>query len=163
MKIGYFVAVGAALAAIGATAPAMAETPDQQYQDQLQRYQDQQQQYQYERDRYDRHLQAYEYNRAHPYTWWRTAYFHAVPDWYYRYRGGDLVGTEVAERDGRTVGHIGALERSPEGSIDRVQVVLGDNRAVWLDVQHVRFNGADHVAFVDLPEGELYDRANYRP
>ncbi len=164
MKIAYLVLGGAALAALGVMAPAAAETPDQQYQDQLQRYRDQQQQYQTERDRYDRHWQEYEYNRAHPYTWWRTAYFHAAPDWYYRYRGGDLVGTEVAERDGKSVGRIGAFERSPEGSIDRVQLLLGGgDRTVWLDVQHIRFDGADRIAFVDLPEGELYDRANYRP
>ncbi len=154
---------GVAIGALGLAAPAMALTPQEQYDQQMQAYQEQQQTYEVQRERYERHLEGYEYDRAHPHSWWRRAYFSAVPDWYYRYEGGELIGTEVAERDGNRVGTIGQVERAPDGHIDRIQVVLTSHRAVWLDVQHVRFNGADRIAFVDLPQDQLYDRSNYRP
>jgi hypothetical protein len=155
---------GAAALVAFAAIPARAETPEQQYQDQMQRYRDQQSQYQQQRNDYDRRLEGYEYDRAHPYTWWRSAYFHAAPDWYFRYRGDDeILGAEVAERDGRRVGEVVDVEHAPSGRVDRIQVQLDRQRVVWLDVSHVRYDRSDRIAFVDLGVGDLYDRSNYRP
>jgi len=155
---------GAAALAAFAAIPARAETPEQQYQDQMQRYRDQQSQYQEQRNDYDRRLEGYEYDRAHPYTWWRSAYYHSVPGWYFHYRGdAEIIGAEVAERDGRRVGQVIDVERTPSGNVDRIQVALDRERAVWLDVSHVRYDRPDRIAFVDLGVQDLYDRSNYRP
>ena len=155
---------GVALIALSiSTTAAFALTPQQQYDEEMQRYREQQEQYGYQREQYDRHLQGYYYARAHPRTWWRSAYFRAAPDWYWHEPRSTLIGTDVIESDGHRVGEIGATERGADGHIDRVQVALNSQSSVWLDVDHIRFDSADRIAFVDLPEDELYDRANYRP
>ena len=155
---------GAALVALAFSANgAFALTPEQQYEQDMQRYREQQAEYTYRREQYDRHLEGYYYDRAHPGTWWRSAYFHAEPDWYWHETRSNLIGIEVAERDGRRVGEITETERAPDGHVDRVQIALSPRETVWLDALHIRFDRADRIAFVDVPESELYDRANYRP
>jgi len=155
---------GAALVALTFSANgAFALTPEQQYEQDMQRYRVQQAEYNYQREQYDRHLEGYYYDRAHPRTWWRSAWFSAEPDWYLHESRSALIGTEVVERDGRRVGEIVETERAPDGHVDRVQIALSPRESVWLDALHIRFDRADRIAFVDVPEGELYDRANYRP
>jgi hypothetical protein len=155
---------GAALVALAFSANgAFALTPEQQYEQDMQRYREQQAEYTYQREQYDRHLEGYYYDREHPRTWWRSAWFSAEPDWYLHESRSALIGTEVVERDGRRVGEITETERAPDGHVDRVQIALSPRETVWLDAQHIRFDRADRIAFVDVPEGELYDRANYRP
>lgn len=145
------------------TGGAFALTPDQQYQQELDRYHAQQAQYNYQREQYDRHLEGYYFDRAHPHGWWQRAYFRAAPDWYWHAYSSALIGAEVAERDGRRVGEITEIARGPDGHIDRVEIALGAHDSTWVDVEHIRFDRADRIAFVDLDESELYDRANYRP
>jgi hypothetical protein len=145
------------------TGGAFALTPEQQYQQELDRYHAQQSEYNYQREQYDRHLDGYYFARNHPRAWWQQAYFRAAPDWYWRPSGAALVGTEVAERDGRRVGEVSGVEHAPDGHIDRVQIALNDHDSTWVNVEHIRFDRADRIAFVDLDETELYDRANYRP
>jgi hypothetical protein len=155
---------GAALIALSLSANgAFALTPEQQYDQDMQRYREQQAQYEYQRGQYDRHLEGYYFARAHPRTWWRAAYFRAAPDWYWTPSQSALIGTDVVERDGRRVGQIVETDRTPEGHVDRVQIALNGHEAVWLNAEHIRLDHADRIAFVDLPEDELYDRANYRP
>ena len=75
--------LGGAAAVALLSAPAFALTPEQQYEQAMQRYHEQQREYREARQRYDRHWEAYEYNRAHPYTWWRSDYTYAPSDRYY--------------------------------------------------------------------------------
>src|SRR5690242_11821483 len=98
---------GAAFVALSICANgAAALTPQQQYNQEMQRYREQQEQYGYQREQYDRHLQSYYYASTHPRTWWRSAYFHAAPDWYWHEPQSALVGIDVVESDGRRVGEI---------------------------------------------------------
>jgi hypothetical protein len=145
---------------------AFAETPDQTYQEQLDQYHQQQDDYQDRMRNYHARMNQYEYDRAHPAWWWRTAYFHAAPEWYVSYRERNLIGAEVDERDGRVIGHIQDIDRTPSGRVDRVEIALHGDRAAWVDAYHIRYDRTDRIAFVDMSPGELYDRArdnDYRP
>ncbi|MBV9330069.1 MAG: hypothetical protein JOZ55_00790 [Alphaproteobacteria bacterium] len=153
-------------AALALTTQAPAQTTYDTYQQQLDQYHSQQDEYQDQRRAYEDRMYRYEYERSHPAYWWRSAYFHAAPEYYYRDR--DPVGIDVDERDGFRVGRIGAVERAPDGRVDRVEIVLNGDRAAWVDAFHIRYDRIDRIAFVDLPRGELYDRSHdlgydYRP
>jgi hypothetical protein len=166
MNVRILVLGTAALLALGTTVSA--ETPDQAYQRQLDNYHRQQQEYLYQRDRYEDRLNQYEYDRVHPDWWWRSAYFHAAPEWYIDVHDRSVIGTEVDERDGRRVGRIGNLDRASDGRIERVEIVLTHNRAAWVDASDIRYDGADRIAFVDLGPDALYARSrdrsyDYRP
>jgi len=155
-----------AIFALGSVASA--ETPDQTYQQQLDNYHRQQQEYLYQKDRYENRLDQYEYDRAHPAWWWRSAYFHAAPEWYVEFRGRDLIGTQVAERDGRIVGRVGDIDRAPDGRIEQVQILLSRDRVAWVDASDIRYDRTDRIAFVDIGPGALYARSrdrsyDYRP
>lgn len=162
----HWLALGAAAVISTATAGS-AETPAESYQQQLDQYQQQQQQYRDKQRNYEDRLDQYEYDRAHPAWWWRTAYFHAAPEWYVGFHDEGLIGTEVDERDGRHVGRVMSFERGPDGRIARVKILLHHDRITWLDADDMRYDRIDHIAFVDVPRDELYansrDRYDVRP
>lgn len=161
-----WLALGTA-AALSTGTVAFAQTPSDTYQQQLDQYQDQQRDYQDQRRAYEDRLDRYEYDRTHPATWWYSAYDHAAPEWYAGYRGSDLVGTDVDERDGRHVGQIMSFDRAPDGRIERVKILLHHDRVTWVDADEIRFDRGDRIAFVDVPRDELYassrNRDEYRP
>jgi hypothetical protein len=117
---------------------------------------------------YEGRLDQYEYDRAHPATWWHTAYFHAAPEWYVGFHEHNLIGAEVDERDGMIVGHVADIDRAPDGRVTRVEVALHHDRAAWIDADLIRYDRDDRIAFVDMSPNELYDRSHdrgsdYRP
>jgi len=156
-----------AVAAFAVSVSAEAQTPSDTYQQQLDQYREQQQQYQHARRNYEERLDRYEYDRAHPAWWWQSAYFHAAPEWYVDFHDRALVGSEVDERDGRHIGEVMSVERAPDGRVERVEILLRNDRVTWVDADDIRYDRVDRIAFVDLPRDELYsnsrERYDYRP
>jgi len=156
-----------AAAVLAFSTVAQAQTPAETYQQQLDQYNAQQQQYQHARRNYEDRLDRYEYDRAHPAWWWRSAYFNAAPEWYVDFRGSDLIGTDVDEQDGRHLGRVIDFRRGPGGRIERVKILLHNDRATWVDADDIRYDRIDRIAFVDLPRDELYENSqetyDYRP
>jgi hypothetical protein len=143
------------------SAPSLAQTPDDTYQQQMQQYQQQQQDYQDKQQNYERQRDQYEYDRSHPDSWWRSAYYHAAPDWYYHDADSSLVGANVDERDGLRIGQIGAVERSPGGRIERIEILLRHDRVSWVEVDRIRFDHSDRIAFIDVSPDEIYANSHY--
>lgn len=133
---------------------------DAQYQGQEQQYQQQQQQYQDQKDQYHRQLMHYEYNRSHPRDWWATSYDRATLDGFYAIPRRDLIGLEVDERDGLKIGEVHDVVRAPDGRVARIEVALHNDRATWIDADHLRYDADDRMMFTDVPADVLYDRSH---
>ncbi len=132
---------------------------DSQYQAEQQRYQEQRQKYEDQQENYQHRLAQYEFDRRHPRWWWRAHYFDASVSAFYRLPTHDLIGREVAERDGLTIGHISDIERYPGGHVERIEVTLPSDRVAWIDAANLRYDAADGIMFTDVPADELYDRS----
>jgi hypothetical protein len=129
------------------------------YREQLDQYQAQRDQYENEKGRYRDRLSQYYYDRRHPSEWWRARYYSASLDGFYRLPRRDLLGREVAERDGLVVGRIVDVDRYPDGHIARVEVSLDGGRVAWVDSANLRYDATDQVLFTDMPADDLYDRS----
>jgi len=136
------------------------DAAQQRYQQQMDQYQVQRDQYENEKDRYRDRLAHYYYDRRHPSEWWRAHYYSASVDGFYRLPRHDLIGSELAERDGLVVGRITDVDRYPDGHIARVQVSLDGGRVAWIDSASLRYDAADRILFTDIPADDLYERSN---
>jgi len=135
------------------------DAAQQRYHEQMDQYHAQQQQYQDEKDRYHARLALYYYDRRHPSEWWRAHYYSASLDGFYRLPRHELIGAELAERDGLVVGRISDVQRYPDGHIARIEVSLDGGRVAWVESANLRYDAADRILFTDIPADDLYDRS----
>jgi hypothetical protein len=135
------------------------DAAQQRYRQQMDQYQAQREQYENEKDRYHARLAHYYYDRRYPSEWWRGHYTSASLDGFYRLPRRDLLGREVAERDGLVVGHIMDVDRYPDGHIARVEVSIDGGRVAWLDSANLRYDAAERILFTDIPADDLYERS----
>jgi opacity protein-like surface antigen len=75
------------------------------------------------------------------------------------FRRGELIGRDVFDRDGRSLGRVVTEARYVGGGLAGVEVALGDERAVWIKTPFLRYNSRDALLFTRLSPGQTTERA----
>ena len=138
----------------------------EQYQQQQQRYQDQQRQYQNDQQAYraqqenywDEHAD-YNYDRSHPYDWWRERYARATLNRFYGIPRAELIDLRVLTEGGFRVGRIREIDRRADGRVAAVRIVFRDAQSAWVRARDLRYDPEDRIVFTDLSLRELHEIA----